>query len=68
MNRSVLPTNANKVERKERMRQASCATPGSTSLSPVLVQGGSQSHQLELLFISIPFALTLNMDEGAQQR
>lgn len=65
--RSVLPTNANKVERKERMRQASCATPGSTSLSPVLVQGGSPSHQLEWLFISIPFAFTFHIYEGAQQ-
>ena len=47
------------------MRRASCATPGSTSLSPVLVQGGSQSPQLEWLFFSIPFAV--NTDEGAQQ-
>ena len=35
------------------MRRASSATPGSTSLSPVLVQGGSPSHQRRITFVLV---------------
>lgn len=57
------------IKLKERMRRASCATPGSTWLSPVLVQGGSQSHQLEWLFLFYKYTLffAFNTGEGAQQ-